>query len=68
MQQMADCNIVQFKVTGSFIQSHGLSALEFGQTAFTKPQGTQNWLKTVKITFEVFVTEYVSTQGSVKVV
>lgn len=54
---MVDCNIVQFKVTGPFIQTLHLSAPEFGQTAFTKPQGTQNCLKTLKIPSEVFVTD-----------
>lgn len=65
---MVDCNTVQFKVAGSFIQTLCLSALEFGLTEFTKTQGTQNCLKTVKLPFEVFVTEYISAQGSVEVV
>lgn len=64
---MVDCNIIQFKVTGPFIQTLCLSALEFGLTAFTKPQGTQSCLKTVKLPLEAFLTKYIFAQGSVKV-
>lgn len=68
MQQMVDCNTVQFKVTGSFIQTLCLSALEFGLTAFTKTQGPQNSLKTLKLPFEIFVAEHISAQGSAEAV